>query len=295
MKFKNNKREVRASVIDPSDIINHRLLSYHDLVNATYNFSNNHLLGTGSFEKVFKGQLRSTGLVVAIKVLDMRLEEAVRSFDAECGVLRMARHRNLIRVLHTCSNLDFKALVLQYMPNGSLDELLNSGFRRNLGFLKRVEIMLDPSNALFDSDMMAHVADFGIAKLLLGDDSSMITTSMPGTLGYMAPASRKSDVFSFGIMLLEVFTSKRPTDPMFVGDLSIRQWLLQLQDAPSVACYRIFELGLICSSGSPHQRMSTRDVVVALKKIIKDYAKSASTTTSEYSPSHECRRLSHRL
>jgi hypothetical protein len=98
---------------------------------------------------------------------------------------------------------------------------------------------------------------------------------------------------AFGIMLVEVFTGKRPTDPMLLGDLSIRQWvlqsfppeiahvvddqLLQLQDAPSVACNIIFELGLICSSDSPDQRMSMRDVVVTLKKILKDYTKGAST------------------
>ncbi|CAN6561859.1 unnamed protein product [Malus baccata var. baccata] len=208
------------------------------------------------------------------------------------------RHRNLIKIISCCSQLDFKALVLNYMPNGSLEKWLYS---QNSSF----DIL--KSNILLDDDMVAHVADFGIAKILgLGDP--MTQTMTLAIVGYMAPeygmdgiVSTQGDVYSFGIVVMETFTKMKPTNEMFVEEMNLKQWVanslsseaiaevvdanllvVQEQDHESLTkidCLSsVLRLALVCSAEPPHERISMREVVATLKKIkikfLKDAARS---------------------
>lgn len=189
--------------------LGHKHISYYDLLSATNNLGEANLLGSGSFGSVYKGTMPD-GEIVAVKVFDLEVEGAVTSFDRECQVLRNVRHRNLVKIITCCSNLDFRALILQYMPNGSLEKLLYNQGPNSLDILQRMNIMIDvamgieylhhgysepivhcdlkPSNVLLDEDMVAHVADFGIAKIL-AKYKSMTQTGTLGTLGYIAPGN----------------------------------------------------------------------------------------------------------
>lgn len=186
-----------------------RRLSYQELVHATSGFTEDNLLGKGSFSSVYKGIL-SDGLMVAIKVFDLEIEGSLKSFDVECDVMRNTRHRNLVKVIGSCSNLDFKALVLDYMPNGSLERWLHNFPDCCLDILQRMNIMIDvasaleylhhghsttvvhcdvkPSNVLLDGDMVAHLGDYGITKLLHNHES-MAQTKTLATIGYIAPGN----------------------------------------------------------------------------------------------------------
>ncbi|KAI9192637.1 hypothetical protein LWI28_025814 [Acer negundo] len=240
---KNQERALQApiSVDNLLPVVQHRMITYQELRQATDNFSESNFLGKGSFGSVYKGIL-SDGTIVAVKVLNLELEDAFKSFDAECKVLRAMRHRNLVKIISTCSNLELRALILQYMPNGNLEKWLYLQ-NNNLDIRQRVCVMVDvasaleylhhgqseqvvhcdlkPSNILLDEDMVAHASDFGISKILAENKNATHTKTL-GTLGYIAPeygsegkVSTRGDVYSYGIMLLEIFTAKKPTDEMF--------------------------------------------------------------------------------
>ncbi|PQQ21843.1 putative LRR receptor-like serine/threonine-protein kinase [Prunus yedoensis var. nudiflora] len=180
-----------------------RTVSYQELLRATNGFNESNLLGTGGFGSVYKGTLPN-GTEVAVKVFNLELEGAFKTLDSECEMLSNIRHRNLIKIISSCNEIDFKALVLNYMSNGSLEKWLYSENYHSLNIMERLNIMIDiasaleylhhgypipivhcdlkPSNILLDHDMVAHVADFGIAKLLDGGDSITQTMTL-ATIG----------------------------------------------------------------------------------------------------------------
>ncbi|KAI3470836.1 hypothetical protein Pfo_027499 [Paulownia fortunei] len=288
-------------------------VSYYELLEATEGYNESNLLGSGSFGSVYKGTLRN-GKDVAVKVFNLQLEGAFKSFEVECEVLRNLRHRNLCKVISSCSNQEFKALVLEYMPCGSLEKWLYS-HNYFLDMIQRISIMIDvasaleylhqgysmpvihcdlkPSNILLDQYMTAHLCDFGVAKLL-GDGESIVQTMTLATLSYIAPeyasggfVSVRCDVYSYGVILMEVFTRKRPNDEIFTENLSLRTWVkdsmpnavIDIVDtnllrpgedgwSQKLDCLAsIMELGLKCSVESPHERISIQDVIVELNRI----------------------------
>ncbi|GJZ38368.1 leucine-rich repeat protein [Tanacetum coccineum] len=301
-------------------------VSYNELLKATNGFSRENLIGEGGFSSVYKGILDSDDdKFVAVKVLHLQNRGAHKSFLAECEAWRNIRHRNLLKIITSCSSVDFhgndfKALVYEFMSNGSVHDWLHSSANTSkLNLLQRINILRDvataldylhnrcqttivhgdlkPSNILLDDDMVAHVGDFGLARLLGTDLNQDSSTGVKGTIGYAPPEyglgsemTSSGDVYSFGILLLEVMTGKKPIDGMFNEGLSLHKFaymalpdhivdvidddaiVLQSTEADAKkmeeCLVATIKIGVLCSVDSPPQRMKIEVVVIELQRIL---------------------------
>ncbi|CAK8538296.1 unnamed protein product [Lathyrus sativus] len=299
-------------------------VTYGDLHEATNGFSSSNLVGRGSFGSVYRGSLLNFERPIALKVLNLETRGAAKSFVAECNALGKMKHRNLVKILTCCSSVDyqgeeFKAIIFEFMPNGSLENFLhdNEGSGKHTLILsKRVDIALDvahaldylhhdeeqvvvhcdvkPSNVLLDKDMVAHLGDFGLARLIHGSTSKdqVDSSTIKGTIGYVppeygagGPVTPEGDIYSYGIMLLEMLTGKRSTDDMFYENLSLHklckmktpEGILDIVDSRLIMpfvennikeCLVMFaKIGITCSEEVPTQRMLTKHVIQNLLKI----------------------------
>ncbi|KAK4720961.1 hypothetical protein R3W88_011194 [Solanum pinnatisectum] len=260
------------------EIGTHQLVSYHEIQRATNNFDESNLIGGGSSGSVYKG------------ILFGETAQVCKRFDTECKVMRNVRHRNLVSVITTCSSDYIRAFVLQFMPNGitvMLDAAMAVEYLHHGHVTPIVHCDLKPTNILLDEDMVAHVGDFGISKIL-AISKSMAYTETLGTLGYIAPVSASGDIYSYGIMLMEVLTKRRPRDEDICNEnLDLRKWITQsfsgsmmdvvdanlfseeeqITSKSEICIASMIELALDCTKEMPESRITMKEVVKRLNKI----------------------------
>lgn len=279
--------------------------SYKSLYKATKGFSRNEFLGRGGFGEVFKGTLpRSRELrEVAVKRVSHDGEQGMKQFVAEIVSMRSLKHRSLVPLLGYCRRKHELLLVSEYMPNGSLDHYLFNLERSALPWWRRLAILKDiasalsylhteadqvvihrdikASNVMLDAEFNGRLGDFGMSRLYdRGTDPS--TTAAVGTVGYMAPelttmgASTATDVYAFGVFLLEVTCGRRPVEPSlsaakrflikWVCECWKRSSLIEAKDPrltefSSQEVEKVLKLGLLCANLAPDGRPAMEQVV----------------------------------
>ncbi|KAL3740613.1 hypothetical protein ACJRO7_021828 [Eucalyptus globulus] len=241
----------RRKVTKPYEVVQEDQSSVNDIANAeslqydfatiqvaTDNFSHQNKLGEGGFGEVFQGRL-TNGQQIAVKRLSQDSGQGVGEFKNEVLLVAKLQHRNLVRMLGFCLEGEEKLLVYEFVPNKSLDYFLFDpekskqldwsrrykivcGIARGMLYLhedSRLRIIhrdLKASNILLDSEMIPKISDFGMARIVVVDQTQANTNKIVGTFGYMSPEyamhgqfSVKSDVYSFGVLLLELISGKK--------------------------------------------------------------------------------------
>ncbi|KAL6643871.1 hypothetical protein ACP70R_018637 [Stipagrostis hirtigluma subsp. patula] len=302
-----SRKHVKQTSPMPMLMEQHCKLSYAELYRATDGFSAGNLIGVGSFGSVYKGTLYEEQ-EVAIKVLNLLQHGAERSFLAECEALRHIRHRkpceDLDKWLHPTTGEDERSphtLTMAERVSIALDVAEALDYLHHHGQVPIVHCDLKPSNVLLNNAMVAHVGDFGLSRFVQGASSNLFqhtsnTAGIKGTIGYIPPEygtgreiSVEGDVYSYGVLLLEMITAKRPTDPLFQGGQSLHSYVAaaypeRVMEVADLALLQqeernmdeerleecllsVFRVALRCTEESPRSRMLTRDVIRELASV----------------------------
>ncbi|CAL4932671.1 unnamed protein product [Urochloa decumbens] len=267
-----------------------RRLTFTQLIEATNGFSAGSLVGSGGFGEVFKATLKD-GSRVAIKKLIHLSYQGDREFTAEMETLGKIKHRNLVPLLGYCKIGEERLLVYEYMSNGSLEDALHGralrlpwerrrrvarGAAKGLCFLHHnciphiIHRDMKSSNVLLDGDMEARVADFGMARLISALDTHLSVSTLAGTPGYVPPeyyqsfrCTAKGDVYSLGVVFLELLTGRRPTDKEDFGDTNLVGWVkMKVREG---AGKEVVDPELVVAAGEGEEREMARFLELALQ------------------------------
>lgn len=316
------------------------LTSFHKLGFSDYeildSLDEDNVIGSGASGKVYKVVLGNSEAVAVKKLWKTKSlkndgishdEAAYDAFESEVATLGKIRHKNIVKLWCCCSHRDCKLLVYEYMPNGSLGDLLHSSKAGLLDWPTRFKIALDAAeglcylhhdcvppivhrdvksnNILLDAEFAAKVSDFGVAKVVdaIGKGPQSMSV-IAGSCGYIAPeyaytlrVNEKSDIYSFGVVILELITGKPPVGPEF-GEKDLVKWVcsnIQQKGEESVIdskldiCYRaeivkVLHIGLHCTSNLPINRPSMRRVVKMLVEVCEESKPSLLPKDGKLSP-----------
>ncbi|KAK1416506.1 hypothetical protein QVD17_32297 [Tagetes erecta] len=313
--------------------------TFRELAVATQNFKETNLIGEGGFGSVYKGRLES-GKVVAVKQLNLNGVQGNQEFIVEVLMLSLLRHSNLVTLIGYCTDGDQRLLVYEYMPLGSLENHLfdlepdqepldwHTRLKIAVGAARGLEYLhckanppviyrdLKSSNILLDNDFKPKLSDFGLAKLGPVGDNTHVSTRVMGTYGYCAPdyamsgkLTIKSDIYSFGVVLLELITGRRAIDTTKKpGEQNLVAWaspflkdrkkFVQLVDPMlqgrfSVrSVHHVVAVTAMCLQEQANFRPLIGDIVVALEYLasqaeIFEKRKSLTAVDSQYLPSKQ--------
>ncbi|KFK30833.1 hypothetical protein AALP_AA6G031600 [Arabis alpina] len=304
------KRKFAEELEDWEADLKKNRLKFKDLYDATKGFKEKDLLGSGGFGSVYKGVMPKTRQEIAVKRVSNESRQGLKEFVSEIVSIGRMSHRNIVPLLGYCRRKNELLLVYDYMPNGSLDKYLYNSPEVTLNWKQRIKVIngvasalfflheeweqvvihrdVKASNVMLDAEYNGRLGDFGLARLCVhGTDPQ--TTRVAGTWGYLAPdhvrtgcATTATDVFAFGVLLLEVACGRRPIEiqnvsgeRVFLVDWVIRFWIegkiLDAKDPNLGSVYDrrevelVLKLGLMCSHSEPLVRPSMRQVIQYLR------------------------------